>query len=92
MPGRFAAEELKWLHLYDRTVTVGVYLVVQDRYVFVFGPNPAGDKLAVVRVGGHREPGESPHQCAVRETLEETGLTAHLEQPPATWIVDQQHT
>jgi len=27
--------------------------------------------------GGHIEPGESLHDCAVREVLEETGLTVH---------------
>lgn len=92
MPYHIAAEELKRLELYARAVTVGVYLMVQERYLFVFGPNPSGDKLAIVRVGGHREPGEDPHQCALRETLEETGLTAELEHPPGTWQVSPDST
>ncbi len=30
-----------------------------------------------VGIGGKFEPGESPEECAVREVLEETGLTVH---------------
>jgi 8-oxo-dGTP pyrophosphatase MutT (NUDIX family) len=58
------------------------------RFVFAVGfPLPERDRLGVVRLGGHREPGESAWACAAREVEEEAGLAAHPLPPPATcWV------
>ncbi|HYF79775.1 MAG TPA: NUDIX domain-containing protein [Symbiobacteriaceae bacterium] len=57
-------------------VTVGTYILVDGHFVFAFGPHSERPgRLAVVRVGGHREDGETPWACAVREAMEETGLS-----------------
>lgn len=70
----------------DRVATVGVYLQVDGRFPFVIGPNPAGDQIAVVRIGGHREDGEEPWACARREALEETDLEIEPLDPPGTFF------
>src|SRR3954471_23730683 len=71
--------------LIDSVATAGAYIVLDGRFPFVLGTTPAGDRLAVVRVGGHREAGESPWQCAAREVLEEAGLSIQPIAPPATY-------
>jgi 8-oxo-dGTP pyrophosphatase MutT (NUDIX family) len=74
--------------LADEVVTAGAYVLVGGRFVFMVGfPLPARDRLGVVRLGGHREPGEPTWPCAAREVAEESGLTAHPLPPPATFWV-----
>ena len=65
--------------------TVGAYVMLDGRFPFVVGPTPQGDRLAVVRLGGHREAGEAPWDCAVREVREETGLIIRHVVPPCTY-------
>lgn len=57
-------------------VTVGTYIRIDERFLFAFGPHSERPgRLAIIRVGGHREDGETPWACAVREAMEETGLS-----------------
>ena len=44
-----------------------------------------GSPRNVVRFGGHREPGESPAQCALRELKEESSLDLILVDAPCTY-------
>lgn len=72
-------------------VTAGAYVVLDGRFLFMVGPTARGDTLGVVRLGGHREPGEAPWSCAAREVWEEAGLAIRPLAPPRTyWFEDGQ--
>jgi hypothetical protein len=45
---------------FSAVATIGAYVMPDGRFPFVVGPTLQGDKLAVVRLGGHREAGEAP--------------------------------
>jgi 8-oxo-dGTP pyrophosphatase MutT (NUDIX family) len=67
--------------------TAGAYIRVGDAYLFALGPNPTNTALAVFRIGGHVEAGESPWACAAREALEEAAVVIAPIAPPATnWL------
>ncbi|MCB2069593.1 MAG: NUDIX domain-containing protein, partial [Ottowia sp.] len=53
------------------SVTVAAVIESAGRYLLVEEETAAGLRLNTP--AGHLEPGESPHQGAVREALEETG-------------------
>lgn len=42
--------------------TAGAYILVNDLFVFMVGPNQEND-LCVVRLGGHREHDETALEC-----------------------------
>lgn len=66
--------------------TAGAYVQVGQHYAFVLGINHADhNTLALVRLGGHCEPGEMGWQCAAREVREEASLTIHPWEPPITY-------
>lgn len=71
----------------DQVVTAGAFLLYEGLFAFAVGPTPAGDGLAVFRLGGHREPGETAAQCAVREVWEEAAVPCTLVEPPATYLM-----
>jgi len=54
--------------------TAGAYVVVDQRIPFVIGPTADGVALAIVRVGGHRQEGESAWDCVRRKAFEEAGI------------------
>jgi 8-oxo-dGTP pyrophosphatase MutT (NUDIX family) len=68
-------------------VTASAYVLVRGLFVFQVGPTRSGDRLGVVRLGGHVEPGESSLACAMREVFEEATLRIQPVGPPATYIV-----
>jgi 8-oxo-dGTP pyrophosphatase MutT (NUDIX family) len=71
-----------------RIATAGAYVLLDGYYPFVVGPKHTGDTLAVVRLGGHCEAGESAWRCAAREIYEEANLQVHPLPPPATYWLD----
>lgn len=73
----------------DAVATAGAYFLVDGRFAFMIDPTPDGESLAVVRLGGRREPGETPWQCAEREVLEEAGLRISPRTPPCTYWLQQ---
>jgi 8-oxo-dGTP pyrophosphatase MutT (NUDIX family) len=69
------------------TLTAGVYVLIGTQMPFMVGPTPDGKRLAVIRLGGHCERGETSWQCAAREAREEASLTITAVAPPATfWL------
>jgi hypothetical protein len=70
--------------------TAGAYVVIDDRFAFTLGPTPRGDGLAFVRLGGHREDGETPWLCGEREVWEESDLHVVPRQPPGTYWLQAQ--
>ena len=68
--------------------TAGVYVVIDDTFLFMLGPTGEGDALGVVRFGGHVVAGETPSACATREVREETSLDVAIEDAPRTFWVD----
>ena len=58
--------------------TSGAYVLYKGLFVFQVGPTKEGDKLGVVRLGGHREGNETALDTAKREVFEE----AHVEITP----------
>jgi ADP-ribose pyrophosphatase YjhB (NUDIX family) len=71
-----------------RINTAGAYVCVQGLYPFALGSRPNQGRIPVIRLGGHREQGETGWQCARREVYEETGLSIQPLAPPATYYVD----
>lgn len=47
--------------------TSGAYVLYKGSFVFQFGPTKKGDKLGVVRLGGHRENKEMALETAIRK-------------------------
>ncbi|MGE5673242.1 MAG: NUDIX domain-containing protein [Mycobacterium leprae] len=79
------------MDLEAQVVTAGAYVICGDgRIPFGIGPTLRGDRLAVFRVGGHREPGENSLDCAFREVYEESSLRAEPVAPPAIYWSRQQ--
>lgn len=71
-----------------RVAKAGAFVLAGKRFVFMFGPPPSGDRLGVVRLGGHREGDESPWECACREVLEEASVQIVPLDVPATYWAD----
>lgn len=70
-----------------RTVTAGAYVCIDSVMPFMVGPTADGKRLAVVRLGGHCEPRETPWECAAREAKEEASVAITEITPPATfWL------
>jgi len=70
-----------------RIYAAGAYVLYDGYFVFMFGLSPKhrNNELGVVRLGGHREKGESAVECAIREVREEASLAIDLYRNPCTY-------
>lgn len=71
-----------------RAITAGAYVLLNGRFPFMVGPTEQGDALAVVRLGGHCEPGETSWDCAAREVYEEASLQIRPLAPPQIYWIE----
>lgn len=62
------------------TETAGAYIFHEGYFIFAFGfgSNLNSHELGVIRIGGHREDGETVKDCVRRETKEETSLNCKI--------------
>ena len=69
--------------MYDvdkQTKTAGIYVMHKGLFVFAFGFSKklGNSTLGIIRLGGHRELGESAEECAIREAKEEASINCEL--------------
>lgn len=69
----------------ENTRTAGAYILYKGFFVFQVGPTQNGDKLGVVRLGGHRENEENPLDTAIREVFEESAIKVNPVNFPVTY-------
>ena len=58
----------------SKILTAGVFVNINGYFPFQVGPTKSGTALGFVRIGGHRENGETGLQCASREAFEEASI------------------
>lgn len=65
--------------------TVGSFILYQDTLAFMIGPDNTGEKLGIMRLGGHIEENESYLQTLEREIKEEGSIEVKLLNSPNTF-------
>jgi hypothetical protein len=65
--------------------TVGSFILYQDTLTFMIGPDNTGEKLGLMRLGGHIEEKESLLQALEREIKEEGSVKVKLFDSPSTF-------
>ncbi|RSD28789.1 NUDIX domain-containing protein [Mesobacillus subterraneus] len=66
--------------------TSGAYILFNGYFPFQVGPTRKGDKLGIVRLGGHREKDETAPETAIREVLEEAAMDIRIVSSPTTYF------
>jgi hypothetical protein len=66
--------------------TSGAYILYNGFFPFQVGPTRIGDKLGVVRLGGHREGNETASDTAFREVYEESRMKIRIFDSPITFF------
>ena len=74
-----------------RINTAGVYVCLDGYYPFAMGSKLHNGHIPLIRLGGHREEGESGWQCAAREAYEEARLQIEPLVPQTTYLADGDH-
>ena len=74
--------ELSVLNAFE---TVGSFIVYQGTLAFMIGPDNSGERLGIMRLGGHIEAGENLLQSLEREIKEEGSIEVKLYNSPCTF-------
>lgn len=69
--------------------TSGAYVLYNGLFIFQVGPTKEGDKLGVVRLGGHREGNETALETAKREVFEEAQVEITPINPNITFYLSE---
>ncbi|MFZ0576580.1 MAG: NUDIX hydrolase [Psychrobacillus psychrotolerans] len=69
--------------------TSGAYVLYNGLFIFQVGPTKEGDKLGVVRLGGHREGNETALETAKREVFEEAQVEITPINPYITFYLSE---
>lgn len=75
--------------LVPKIITSGAYVYYKRYFVFQVGPTKSGDKLGVVRLGGHIEGSETALEAAQREVFEESSLIINPVETTAMYTINQ---
>jgi hypothetical protein len=67
--------------------TAGAFIMIEDLFLFGIGAKLHHGRIPIYRLGGHREAGESPWECAMREIHEETHLELTAQKPSTTYLL-----
>lgn len=76
---------MRLINISNNVRTAGAYVLWNGRFVFQVGPTKDGNKLGVVRLGGHRENKETGIETATREVLEEASMIITAISAPTTY-------
>jgi 8-oxo-dGTP pyrophosphatase MutT (NUDIX family) len=71
-----------------RINTAGAYICLDGYYLFAIGIQTHNGQIPIIRLGGHREEGETGWRCAAREVYEETNLRIQPLMPQMTYVCD----
>lgn len=75
--------------IHNNVRTSGAYVLYKGLFVFQVGPTKEGDKLGVVRLGGHREGKETALDTAKREVFEEAQIEIAPFNPNTTFYLSE---
>lgn len=75
------------IDIVDSIKTAGVFLLYGKRFAFMVGPDKSGERLGVVRLGGHIEENEEIIDCVRREVGEEASVCIKLVSSPITFYM-----
>lgn len=69
--------------------TVGAFVLYRDMLALMIGPDQTGERLGIMRFGGHIEKGESLFEALEREIKEEASINTALVNSPRTFYKPQ---
>ena len=73
------------INIVNSIKTAGVFLLYEKKFAFMVGPDKSGERLGIVRLGGHIEQNEKIIDCVKREIREEASTDIQLVSSPTTY-------